>query len=211
MVKTHSCRKSRRRATSAGGMDQEAWSAGRSASTSSPNSEKSTLCSRSRASVRTAMSALSPTQKRGKIYNYRLGWILKDQGSEKAVLGIRDILVRIRISRFVPLTNGSRSGSRIRLLSLVTLRRKKKYSYFFLITYPQAHYLQSSTFNFLLKFFVQLLFCQHYFSPLNTFKRKGKDPDQQPDPDPDYCIRIREAQKRIPNTAKKPSSCVSDF
>ncbi len=27
------------------------------------------------------------------------------------------------------------------------------------------------------KFCVKILFCQHYFSPLNTFMRKGKDPD----------------------------------
>jgi hypothetical protein len=31
-------------------------------------------------------------------------------------------------------------------------------------------------FNFLLKFCVNFLFCNHYFSPLNTFLRKGKDP-----------------------------------
>ncbi len=34
-----------------------------------------------------------------------------------------------------------------------------------------------------------MLFCRHYFSPLTTFKRKGKDPDphlllMEPDPDP---------------------------
>jgi hypothetical protein len=34
-----------------------------------------------------------------------------------------------------------------------------------------------------------MLFCRHYFSPLNTFMRKGKDPDPDPhlwlmDPDP---------------------------
>jgi hypothetical protein len=32
-----------------------------------------------------------------------------------------------------------------------------------------------------------MLFCRHYFSPLNTFMRKGKDPDPQlllMDPDP---------------------------
>jgi hypothetical protein len=40
----------------------------------------------------------------------------------------------------------------------------------------------SSVFNFLLKFCVKILFCKHYFSPLNTFMRKGKDPDMDPDP-----------------------------
>jgi hypothetical protein len=41
----------------------------------------------------------------------------------------------------------------------------------------------------------------HYISPLNTFMRKGKDPD--PDRTSDYWIRIPEAQNmwiRIPNT-----------
>jgi hypothetical protein len=28
-----------------------------------------------------------------------------------------------------------------------------------------------------LKFSVKILFCKHYFSQLNTFVRKGKDPD----------------------------------
>ncbi len=32
-------------------------------------------------------------------------------------------------------------------------------------------------FNFLPKFCVKILFCTHYFSPLNTSMRKGKDPD----------------------------------
>jgi hypothetical protein len=55
-------------------------------------------------------------------------------------------------------------------------------SYCFLIIGPQAHHLQSKKFNFLLKFCVKILFCRHYFSPLNTFMRKGKDPDPEPDP-----------------------------
>ncbi len=43
--------------------------------------------------------------------------------------------------------------------------------------------------DFLLKFCVKILFCNHYFSQLNTFMRKGKDPDPDPyllliDPDP---------------------------
>jgi hypothetical protein len=60
---------------------------------------------------------------------------------------------------------------------------------FFLITCPQAYHLQSKKFNFLLKFCVKILFCRHYFSQLNTYMRKGKDPDphlliMDSDPDP---------------------------
>ncbi len=66
--------------------------------------------------------------------------------------------------------------------STVTLRmQKKSFHIFFLITYPQAHYLQSYIFNFLLKSCVKILFCKH-FSPLNIFMRKGKDPESDPDP-----------------------------
>ncbi len=54
---------------------------------------------------------------------------------------------------------------------------KKKNSYFFLKTYPQAHYLQHKKFNFLLKFCVEILICKHYYSLLSTFMRKGKDPE----------------------------------
>ncbi len=59
----------------------------------------------------------------------------------------------------------------------------KKYflSYFFLITCPQAHHLQSKKFTFLVKFCIKILFCRHYFSPLNTFIRKGKDPEPDPE------------------------------
>jgi hypothetical protein len=53
---------------------------------------------------------------------------------------------------------------------------------FFLLTYPQAHYLQSKKFIFLLKFCVQIyLFCKLYISLLNTFMRKRKDPDPGPE------------------------------
>jgi hypothetical protein len=31
--------------------------------------------------------------------------------------------------------------------------------------------------KFFAKISVQILFCSHYFSPLNTLMRKGKDPD----------------------------------
>ncbi len=71
-------------------------------------------------------------------------------------------------------------------LSLVALGMQKKFSYFFLITYPQEHYLQSYKFNCLINFVLNL-FCKHYVSPLNIFMRKGKDPEPEPDlkPDPD--------------------------
>jgi hypothetical protein len=52
---------------------------------------------------------------------------------------------------------------------------------FFHITCPQAHHFQSKKFNFWLKFFVKSYF-RHCVSPLNTFMRKGKDPEPDPDP-----------------------------
>ncbi len=71
-----------------------------------------------------------------------------------------------------PLTNGSDSF----------LQGRKKFFFFIflLITCPQAHHLQSKKFNFLQKFCVKILFCRHYFSPLNTFMSKRKNP--VPDP-----------------------------
>ncbi len=103
-----------------------------------------------------------------------------------AVLGIRDILVRIRIAGspdpYLWLMIRIRIQLRIRLL--FSLAKQKIFSYFFLITCPQAHYLQSKKFNFCLKFCVKILFCRHSFSPLNTFMKKGKDPESDPGPDP---------------------------
>ncbi len=95
-------------------------------------------------------------------------------------LGIRDILVRIRIPGSVPLTigSGSNSGSDYFLHWFKGCKKK----YFFLIICPQPHHLQTEILNFLLKFSVEILFCRHYFSPLNTFMRKGKDPDPVSDP-----------------------------
>ena len=46
---------------------------------------------------------------------------------------------------------------------------------------------KSLKFNFSYKFCVKILFSKHFFSPLNTFMRKGKDPDRYlwlTDPDP---------------------------
>jgi hypothetical protein len=110
---------------------------------------------------------------------------MKDVSHSTAVLGIRDILVRIRISGSVPLTNGSGSDYFLHWFK----RCKSLFLSVFLITCPQAHHLQSKKFYILLTFSVKILFCRHYFSPLNTFMRKGKDPDPDPylwiiDPDP---------------------------
>ncbi len=56
---------------------------------------------------------------------------------------------------------------------------------FFLIICLKAYYHQSKNFKFLLKFCVKILFCGHYFSPLNKFMIKGKDPELWlMDPDP---------------------------
>jgi hypothetical protein len=55
-------------------------------------------------------------------------------------------------------------------------------------------------FDFLLKCCVQILFCEHYFNPLNTFVRKGKEPDPgRPKNMRILCIRFR---IRVPNTAR---------
>jgi hypothetical protein len=96
----------------------------------------------------------------------------------KAVLAIRGILVRIRTSDYRIRASDYRIRAsdyrirlriqlRIRLLSSVTLGMQ------FIITYQQAHYLQSSKFSSLLKFCVKTshVFCKHYFSSLNTYGR----------------------------------------
>jgi hypothetical protein len=62
---------------------------------------------------------------------------------------------------------------------------KRIFSYFFLITCPQANHLQTEIFNFLLDLSVKILFSRHYFSQLNTLMRKVKEPEPVPDPDPD--------------------------
>jgi hypothetical protein len=129
-----------------------------------------------------------------------------------AVFGICDILVRIRIRGYVPPTKGSGDPDPTPFFS--DFKDTKK-SYFF-ITYPQAHYLQSLIYCFKDKFWVQILFCKHYFSPLNNFKRKGKkfgtgfipylwltDSDGEaqknmPDPDPQQCHFVIEPKNYSP-------------
>jgi hypothetical protein len=51
--------------------------------------------------------------------------------------------------------------------------KKIFFQYIILLTYPQAYYLQ---------FCVEVSFCKHYFSLLNSFMRKEKDPEPDPDP-----------------------------
>jgi hypothetical protein len=63
----------------------------------------------------------------------------------------------------------------------------------------------------LLKIWAKILFCKHYFSPLNTFMRKGKDPDPElylclmdPDPggqkhaDPQHCLQHPPPEVSLP-------------
>ncbi len=87
------------------------------------------------------------------------------------MLGIRDILVRIRSCGSIPLTNGSDSF-------LQWLKMQKKIFHIFFLQLTRRHFIFSlKKFFLLLKFCVQILFCNHYFGPLNTFMWKGKDPD----------------------------------
>jgi hypothetical protein len=72
---------------------------------------------------------------------------------------------------------------RIRLLSLVT--DAKNLFFFIFFTYNLPAGTLSSVLklkiDFLLKFCVKISFCKHYFSPLNTFMTKSKDPEPDPD------------------------------
>ncbi len=95
--------------------------------------------------------------------------------------------IRIRIPGSIPLTDGpgsgSKSGSYFFLHWFKFLRMQKgkiSFHIFLLITCQQAHHIQSKKFNFLLKFYVKILLCRHYFSPLNTSTKKGKDPEPDP-------------------------------
>ncbi len=88
------------------------------------------------------------------------------------MLGIRNILVRIRIRTS---DKWIRIQLRIRLFSSVTLRMQKKVLLFFSCNLP-AGTLSS----------VKILFYKLYYRPLNTFMSKGKAPD----PDPDLYLRL---------------------
>ncbi len=73
------------------------------------------------------------------------------------------------------------------------LRMQKQLFFSLIFSYNLPPVTSSSDLKikFLLKrFCVKILFCRQYFSPLNTFMRKEKDPDPDPhfwllDPDPD--------------------------
>ncbi len=73
------------------------------------------------------------------------------------MLGIRDILVRIRIPGSEPylLLIDPYPGPTPFFIDLKDAK-KNCFSYFFLITCPQAHHLQSKKLNFLVKFCVKM-------------------------------------------------------
>ncbi len=74
--------------------------------------------------------------------------------------------------------------------------KKLFFSYFFLITYPQVHHLQSQKFNFLPKFCFKILFCQALFSVRSRhFWEKGRIGSRIRIRTSDLWIRIREVQK----------------
>jgi len=130
------------------------------------------------------------------------------------MLRIHDILVRIRIRLYihgsVPLTNGSRSGSgSCGSDSFSDFYDARKIFYFFLHIFsynlPTGTLSSVSKIKFFAKIFVKILFCTHYFSPLNTFMSSVADPgclSQIPDPDfypsriPDLGSRIQKQQQK---------------
>ncbi len=57
---------------------------------------------------------------------------------------------------------------------------------FFSYNLPAGTYIRSLIYSFKDKFCVKILFSKHNFSPLNTFMRKGKDPN--PDPNPQHWL-----------------------
>jgi hypothetical protein len=61
--------------------------------------------------------------------------------------------------------------------------KQKKFHIFFSQLAHRYIIFSQNNFYFFLKLCVTMFFCRYYFSPLNTFMRKGKDPDPEPDPD----------------------------
>ncbi len=121
------------------------------------------------------------------------------------MLGIRDILVLIRIRGFVPLTNrtGSNSGSGSFFSDFKDAKKL-----FFLIFFSYNLPAGTLSSDLEIQFCAEFLFCKHYFSPLNTFMRRGKNPE--PDPEPYLWLfpfgsgsgsgRPKNMRIRIPNT-----------
>jgi E3 ubiquitin-protein ligase DOA10 len=60
-------------------------------------------------------------------------------------------------------------------------KNAKKYIIFFSYNLPVGTFSLKKLI-FLLNFCVKILLCKYYFSLLNTFMRKGKDPEPEPDP-----------------------------
>jgi hypothetical protein len=54
--------------------------------------------------------------------------------------------------------------------------QNKTFFYIFYYNLPACTWTSFLKIKFLLKFCVKILFCRHYFSLVNTFMRKGKDP-----------------------------------
>ncbi len=102
----------------------------------------------------------------------------------ESVLGIRDIFVPIQI----------RIQLRIRLLSSVTFRMQKKIFFFFIffsynLPVPAGTLSSAIKSNFLLNICVKILFCKHYFSPLNNYMKRIRIGEaKHPDPDPQHCL-----------------------
>jgi hypothetical protein len=51
---------------------------------------------------------------------------------------------------------------------------QKNYFFIFFNVVPYKKKFKSFK---MVKIYIKILFCNHYFSPLNTFLRKGKDPE----------------------------------
>jgi hypothetical protein len=64
----------------------------------------------------------------------------------------------------------------------IDLRMQKNIYFLHIFSYnlPTRTSSSSKKLNFFAKICVKILFCRHYFSSLNTFMRKGKDPDPDP-------------------------------
>ncbi len=81
-------------------------------------------------------------RRRKRFHHREVSGIHKD-GNPEPVLGIREILVRKRIPGSVSLTIGFGTPDPTPLFSDFKDAKKKFFSYYFLITYQLAHYLQS--------------------------------------------------------------------